>query len=170
LEDHLHLAPQRPELALLELRDVLPVEADRPRRRIEQAQHETRRRRLAAAGLADDPERLAAAHGQRDVLDRVHDGLAAREHALPHREVLRQVVELDEVFRSGAGRAGACARLRRAYACVVVAAHAASPTLDTERFAPSVSFVSQGRWHASGCASGTGATSGGRSTGHGSKR
>ena len=64
-----------------ELRDVAAVEADRARRRLEQLQHQPRGRRLAAAGLADDAERLAAAHAERDVLDRVHLAPAPREHA-----------------------------------------------------------------------------------------
>ena len=42
------------------LRDVAAVEADRPGGRVEQAHDQPRRRRLAAARLADDAERLAA--------------------------------------------------------------------------------------------------------------
>ena len=72
-------------------------------------QDQPRGRRLAAAGLADDAERLAAAHVQRDVLDGVHLRLAAREDALLHGEALRQMLELDEVV-GAAVRAHAAAR------------------------------------------------------------
>ncbi len=111
-----------------------------------------RGRRLAAARLADDAERLAAADGQRDVLDGVHLGLPAREHALPDLEVLRQVLELDEVV----------ARLG--------SAHATSPSRPTPRAEPSSTFFSHARWHASRWASGIGATSGGSFVAHGAKR
>src|SRR5581483_2623276 len=69
--------------------------------------------------------------------------------ALLHRKPLGQVLELDEVVDSS------------------VAAHAAALL---PRVAPSSFFCSQERWQASRCASGAGATSGGRSVGHGSKR
>ena len=49
-----HLAP-------LERRDVLAVEDDLAGRRLEQLDDRAAQRRLAAAGLPDDPERLAAA-------------------------------------------------------------------------------------------------------------
>ena len=48
--------------ALREARDVLALEPDRPGGRVEEAEDQPSSRRLAAAGLADDPERLAAAH------------------------------------------------------------------------------------------------------------
>ena len=44
----------------LQLRDVAALEADLARGRVEQAHHQPRRGALAAAGLADDAERLAA--------------------------------------------------------------------------------------------------------------
>ena len=59
LEDHLHLAPQRPHLAPREPGDLTALEADRARARLEQLQDRAARRRLAAARLADQAERLA---------------------------------------------------------------------------------------------------------------
>src|SRR5256885_13551224 len=52
---------------------------------------------------------------------------------------------------------------------VLARAHAGSPSLSIDRFLPSSTLRSHGRWHASRWASGTGATSGGRSVGHGPK-
>ena len=72
LEDHLHLASQRTEPTVGQVRDVLALEPDRSGCRIEETQHQAGCRRLAAAGLADDPERLASADRQRDVFDRVN--------------------------------------------------------------------------------------------------
>ena len=98
--------------ALREARDVPAVEADRARRRIEQPHHQPRGRRLAAARLADDAERLApAARSAITSSTAWTTPFAAREHALLDREVLRQVLDLDERRR---GRRGARALGRAA--------------------------------------------------------
>ena len=99
--------------------------------------------------------------GERYVLDGVHPRGAAREHALLDREVLRQVLELDEVVDAGA-RAGAGAG--------VVVAHATSPSRPTLRAEPSSTFFSHHRWQASRWASGRGARSGGSFVAQGSNR
>ena len=97
LEDHLQLAPVRPQLAVRERRDVVAAEAQRAARRLEQPDEEPAERRLAAAGLADDAERLAAAHLERHAVDGVDDlGRAALERARPHREVLDEVDRLEQ--------------------------------------------------------------------------
>src|SRR6185369_11682003 len=96
LEDHLHLAAQRPQLARAELADPLAVEADVAGGRLEQPHDAAAERRLAAAGLADQAERLALGDAQRDVVHGMHAGDLAREHALPDREVLLQALDLDE--------------------------------------------------------------------------
>src|SRR5579884_2172200 len=154
LEDDLHLAADRPQRALAEMGDVAPVEPHDARGRLEQPDDEARGRRLAATRLADDPERLAAAHGQGDVLDRVHDALRPREHALLHREVLRQVHDLDERLLRGR-------ELRHGHA--VTPSSAAIRVLQTSR------LRSGARWQASRWPPGTGA-SGGRTLSQGSKR
>src|SRR4029453_6416901 len=59
LEDHLHLAAQRPKCAGLELPDRAAVEDDVAVGRVEQPHDAAPQRGLPAAGLADDPERLA---------------------------------------------------------------------------------------------------------------
>ena len=72
LEDHLHVSTQLPELAPLEVRDVLAVEPDLALRRIEEPHHDAGERRLAAPGLADQAERLAGVDLQVHAVDRVH--------------------------------------------------------------------------------------------------
>ena len=59
LEDHLHLAAQRLQLAALQADDLLAVEAHRARRRLEQLQDRAAQGGLAAARLADQAQRLA---------------------------------------------------------------------------------------------------------------
>ena len=96
----------RPHLARAQARDVAALEADRARGRLEQLEHQPRRRRLAAARLAHDAERLAPAHAQRDVLDGVHLARVARVKTPGrHGEVLGQVLDLDQRDRRASSRA-----------------------------------------------------------------
>ena len=48
------------------------VQLQRAGRRLQQADDGAPKRRLARAGFADDAERLAAAHGEADAVDRLH--------------------------------------------------------------------------------------------------
>src|SRR5262249_22573501 len=118
LEDHLHLAPQRPQRSGLEVADRLSVEEDVSGGRLEQADDAAAERRLAASGLADEAHRLALGNAQRDVVDGVDAGDLARQHALPDREVLLQALDLDE---------GAVLRLRLGHATL------ASPAIVVSR-------------------------------------
>ena len=79
LEDHLHLAPERAHLPGLELADVLAVEDDLAGGQVEQPGDAAGQGRLAAAGLADQAERLAPADLEADPVDRVHELPAAPE-------------------------------------------------------------------------------------------
>src|SRR5262249_35568510 len=75
LEDHLHPAPQRAHPPDAEVRDVAPFQQDLAAGGLQQAGHQAARRGLAAAGLADQAERLARADGQVDAVhraDRAH--------------------------------------------------------------------------------------------------
>jgi hypothetical protein len=72
LEDHHHLAPDRPHLGAREVRDVAALEDHAAAGRVEQAHHAARHRRLAAARLADDAERLALLDREADAVDRLH--------------------------------------------------------------------------------------------------
>src|SRR5439155_26045201 len=91
LEDHLHLAPERTELAGTEPADlddraVPGAYPDFARRRLDRSQDAPRRRRLAAPALAHQPERLPfvdvkvdAVH-RADVADRpFQESLSARK-------------------------------------------------------------------------------------------
>src|SRR5262249_52431275 len=82
-----------------EAEDVLPLEEDLARGRLDQAEDRAADRRLAAARLADETEGLAVADLERDVVDGLHVADGAREDPLLDREVLLQVGDLDE--RSG---------------------------------------------------------------------
>ena len=78
-------------------RDVVAAEAQRSARRLEQPHEHAAERRLAAARLADDAERLAATHFERDAVDRVHDlGLRSLQRARSHREVLDEIDRLEQ--------------------------------------------------------------------------
>src|SRR5207253_10074628 len=72
LEDDLHLPPNVAHLAACELRDVLPVEDDPAVCGLHELDDRPAERRLPAAGLADEPERLAGLDRQMDALDGVH--------------------------------------------------------------------------------------------------
>ncbi len=113
LEHDLHPAPVALELVALEVGDVVPVEDDSAAGRLDEAEERAPDGRLAAAGLPDQAERLAAPDLEADVVDGLHVADLALEDAAAHREELRQVLDLDE----GAVRAGAAVvtgpRLRR---------------------------------------------------------
>jgi hypothetical protein len=97
LEHGLHRRPVLAQGVATQRVHVLAVDEDLAGRGLLQAQDELRGGRLAAAGFADDGERLAL--GDREV-DAVH-GLdpadhARPEHALGDREVLRQAVSAED--------------------------------------------------------------------------
>jgi hypothetical protein len=94
LEDHRDLAAADVlHLPVVELRQVLAVEEDRPaydlRGRFRNETHDRERRDgLAATGLTDDPERLALLHVEADPVDRLHD-------AFPREEARLEVFDLE---------------------------------------------------------------------------
>src|SRR5262249_11772288 len=59
----------------------------------EQAHHRQCGHRLAAPGLADEPERLPGEQGEVDTVDGAH-------HGVPERDVRAQVVDLEEWLAS----------------------------------------------------------------------
>src|SRR4029078_9503260 len=59
-------------------------ELDGAARRLHQPQHAARHRRFATAGFADQPERLALAHGKADAVHRMHGADAPTQHAAAH--------------------------------------------------------------------------------------
>ena len=73
LEDHLHPARAAAQLACRSSAvEVLPSNSDPPAGRLVQPDDRPAGRALAAAGLADEPERLAAAQRERDAVDGPH--------------------------------------------------------------------------------------------------
>src|SRR3546814_2709778 len=68
-EDDLHVAPQRRQLARIQGRDVLALEPHLAAGRLDQPEDAASRRGLAAAGLADDPERFAGLEFEADAVD-----------------------------------------------------------------------------------------------------
>ena len=97
LEDHLHAPAQRPQGALAQVRDVLPVEDHVAVRRLVQAQDRPAERGLAAAGLADEPERLATLDGEGDVVDGLDVAdMAVEEEPALDREPDLEVLDVDE--------------------------------------------------------------------------
>ena len=104
LEDHLHPAPQRAELALAQVGDVDAVEDDLARGRVVEAQQRAPDRGLAAPGLSDEPEGLAALDVDRDAVDRLHVADVAVEHdPAADREPDLQVLDVDEGIAHAAG-------------------------------------------------------------------
>src|SRR4051812_44525549 len=98
LEDHLHVAPQRLELRARLVRDVLAAVDQLAARRLEQPRDEAGRRRLAAAGLADDAERLALDDVEAHAVDGLHGAdLLAEDDPLRQGEVLDEVADLDQL-------------------------------------------------------------------------
>jgi hypothetical protein len=93
LEDDLDLAPDRPHLTPLEARDVAAVEEDRAGRRLEQLDDRAPERRLAAARLADDAERLALADGKVDPVDCADGADGVLEDARLDRKVLDEPLD-----------------------------------------------------------------------------
>jgi hypothetical protein len=83
------------------MRDVGAAEADRPGGRLVETQHHAADRGLAAAGFADQPERLARHHVQRNVVDRLHRrGLGRQEPGARrlHGEIFLQMIDHQQRF------------------------------------------------------------------------
>ena len=123
LEDHLHARPDLAQVLAGQLREVLAFEVHDARVRARQLHDRLAGRRLAAARLADEAERLARHHVDADVGDRVHVQPGAADGELDD-EVL------DPQQRLVGGRAGARSRCRpfRPPTVLVTTAPPAPPT------------------------------------------
>ena len=73
LKNELHPPPHRAEFRFLHRGDVDVVDPDRAAGRLHQPRDAARHGRLAGTGFADNAERFAAPHRQRNVADRVDD-------------------------------------------------------------------------------------------------
>src|SRR5262249_54861434 len=96
LEDHLNLPPERPHAPRAEVPDLRPLEDDLAVGRFEQPHDRATERRLAAARLSHEPERLAFSHYEAHVVDGMDAGDLARKNALTDREVLLDVPYLEK--------------------------------------------------------------------------
>ena len=91
-------APERPHLASRQPGDVAALVDDAAGGRLEQLEEAADERRLPAAGLADDAERLALAQREGDAVDRLHGrDLLLEDDPAGDREVLRQVLDDEEL-------------------------------------------------------------------------
>src|SRR6187200_1129312 len=77
------------------MRDVLAVEPDGALGRLDEAQQQLADGRLAAAGLADQAQRLARIDREAHAIDRLDPGDRARQQAAPQREMLLQAGDFD---------------------------------------------------------------------------
>ena len=115
LEDHLHIAALAAQLARARRRQFHAHELDRAGRRLVELEDGPSDRRLAAAGLADQAERLATADAERHVVDRSHPADPALEDPLAHRELHPQVLDREQVALPDVGSTagtGCCGETR----------------------------------------------------------
>ena len=98
LEDQLHLAAQGAEGGLAQGGDIVAVEDDAAGGRLDQPHHEPPDRRLAAAGLADERQRLAGAEHEGHAVDRLHGRKRPPERRALRDEVLHEIVDGEHVL------------------------------------------------------------------------
>ena len=100
-----------PQCAGGEIVDALAVQDHLPAGDVEQAQDAAADRRFAASGFADQRQRLALVDGEGHAVDGIDRGRIRAEQARAHREVLLEIVDLEQ-------RHGSCGRglLRRVVA------------------------------------------------------
>src|SRR5206468_8288749 len=96
LEHKLHVPPHRAQIVAAELADILTVENDLAVGRLDQAQHAASGRRLAAAGFADEAERLAAVDRERDPIDGINAADLTRQQAAVHGEIFLQAADAEQ--------------------------------------------------------------------------
>ncbi len=96
LEHHLHAAAHLAHRARRSVVDTLAVEDDLARSNLEQPQNGAADRRLAAAGLADQRQRLAARDLERHAVHRIDELGLSPEQALVDRKMLLEVVDLEQ--------------------------------------------------------------------------
>jgi len=100
LEDDLHLASQRAELRGSHRIHIAPFEPYLSRRRLDETENRAAGGGLAAPRLADDTERFAARHVERDVVHGLHRANLTREDTLLDGEGFLEVLNRDQRFRA----------------------------------------------------------------------
>ena len=110
LEDDLDPPAIRLEGRTLEGRQLDAIETDRARSRLDEAKDQATDCGLAAAGLADEAERLAAPDVEVDAIDGLDRPDLPLEDPAADRKVLDEVPDLDERLASARGRGPAAGR------------------------------------------------------------
>ena len=114
LEDDLHVPSHLFQVPVPEPDQIDAVEPDLARGRLEQAQDRAPQGRLAAAGLPDEAERLAAPDVQIDAVHGLQVAGGALEESLLDREVLLQAADAKQHIAVAVGRLGRGLGHRRA--------------------------------------------------------
>src|SRR4029077_20198786 len=96
LEDDLHLLAESPQRALVQRGDVLVLEPHLAGGGLDESQDAAARRRLPAAGLADEAEGFPRHDVERHVVDGVDARDLSREQAAADGEVLLEVPDPEE--------------------------------------------------------------------------
>src|SRR6266567_1002930 len=96
LEDHLDLLPGAAQLLAVDAGEIDVLEVDMSRGCCQELNDHPSECRLAAAGFADQAERLAGLDGKADAVNRVHD--RTPEQSPSDREVLEHVLDSDQRF------------------------------------------------------------------------
>ena len=107
LEDHLNPPAQAIEALAVEVRQVCAIERISPAVGRSSCRMQRPVRGLAATGLADEAERLAAANVEAHAVDRLDVAHCPRDQrALGDRKVHLQPADADEAREAAVGRAG----------------------------------------------------------------
>src|SRR4051812_11325242 len=167
LEHDLKLAPDLAHLPPLEVRDVAAVEQDPAGRRLDQLDDCAAERRLPAARLADEAERLPRPDAQVNAVDRVHLADRALEEAGANREVLDEPLDAKDLvalvrLAVDVGRRGGrfVGPRRRRFGRL---GHDAAPSATSLLWWPSSSSA---KWQAERCLSAPSDRSGGSTSRH----
>src|SRR5581483_5518738 len=96
LEDDLRLLAERAQLIVVEGKQVAALETDAAGIRLDQAQHQPADGGLAAAGLADQRQRLAGIDVEADAVDGFDEGGRPAEQIPRGREMLDQIFGVEE--------------------------------------------------------------------------
>ena len=104
LKDDLDVAAQDAQRVGRERPDILAFEMDLARGRLDQAQHAAPGGRLAAAGFADQPQRLAVADLEIDAVDGMDAAGLAAEQAALERKLLGQVRDPEQWLTASRAR------------------------------------------------------------------
>ena len=99
LENHLELAATGAQRFTAQLRDVLALEKDAPRRRLKEPDDGAAQRGLATAAFAHEPERFAGSELQAHVIHGLHMRAHPPEESVLDREMDFEVVDFEEVHR-----------------------------------------------------------------------